>query len=416
MRYRRLLSAVIVIGGCSAAAADWPQFRGPTGQGTAPQLQLPDQWSATENIAWKTQIPGEGWSSPVLVGQRIYLTTAVPQGNDHLLRVVAVEADSGKLLWNTEVFRQEGNEAPSIHSKNSHASPTPVVDGRRIYAHFGHQGIACLDLSGKVLWRNTDHRYHPVHGNGGSPALVGRTVVFSVDGRDEAMVIAVDRETGKTLWKTERGSTADKKFSFSTPLVINVGGHQQIISPGSNIVCALDARTGKEIWRVRYDGYSVIPRPVFGHGKIYISTGYNTPQVLAIRVDGRGDVTDTHVEWQLERGAPHTPSLLLVGDELYMVSDRGVATCVDAHTGQVHWQERLGGNYSASPVYAGGLIYFQSEEGDATVIRAGTDFQLVANNSVGERTLASYALGDQAIFVRSAEHLFRIEEDDKVTR
>lgn len=416
MQYRRLLSAVVVMGLCSAAAADWPEFRGPNGQGTAPQLQLPDQWTATENVAWKTKIPGEGWSSPVLVGQRLYLTTAVPEGNDHSLRVLAVEADSGRLLWNTGVFRQAGSEAPSIHTKNSHASPTPVVDEGRIYAHFGHEGIACLDLSGKVLWRHTEHRYHPVHGNGGSPALVGRAVVFSVDGRDEAMVIAVDRETGKTLWKTDRGSTADKKFSFSTPLVIEVGGQQQIISPGSDMVYALDARTGEEIWRVRYDGYSVIPRPVLGHGKIYISTGYNTPQVLAIRVDGRGDVTDTHVEWQLERGAPHTPSMLLVGDELYMVSDRGVATCVDAHTGKVHWQERLGGNYSASPVYAGGKIYFQNEEGDATVIRAGTDFQLVAKNSVGERTLASYALGDQVIFLRSAEHLFRIEEDDNVTR
>jgi outer membrane protein assembly factor BamB len=394
-------------------AEDWPEFRGPTGQGLVREGGLPTAWGPSKNVVWKQSIPGAGWSSPVVVEGRIYLTTSVPVENsptrDQSLRALCLDAKSGRTLWDREVMRENGATAPGIHGKNSHASPTPLVYGGRLYVHFGHQGTACLDLAGKVLWRNTSLGYAPVHGNGGSPILVGDALVFSGDGADKQFLAALDRNTGKVLWKTDRNNEADRKFSFSTPLLITVAGKQQIISPASGMVGAYDPRTGREIWRVRYEGYSVIPRPVFGHGLVYICTGYNTPSLLAIRPDGQGDVTRTHVAWTVRRHAPHTPSPLLVGDELYLVSDWGIASCLDAKTGHVHWQERLGGAYSASPVHAGDKIYFQSEDGVGTVLKAGRRFEVVAKNAMEERTLASYAAVNGALFLRTAKHLYRIE-------
>jgi outer membrane protein assembly factor BamB len=394
------------------AAADWPEFRGPTGQGLV-SGSLPLQWSATENVAWKKSIPGHGWSSPVLSDGRLFVTTAVPASGQSAklsLRVIALDATSGRLLWDVEVFGIESGKAPGIHSKNSNASPTPVVAGNKLYVHFGHHGTACLDLQGSVLWRSTELSYSPVHGNGGSPVLAGSALVFSCDGAAKPFVAALDKDSGKVLWRTERETSAKKKFSFSTPLVITVNGRKQVISPGSGAVCAYDPTTGREIWRVRYgEGYSVVPRPVFGHGLIYLSSGFDHPVVMAIRPDGQGDVTDTHVAWTLSKGGPNTPSLLLVGEDLYVVSDGGIASCVEARTGKVRWQERLGGNYSASPLHAAGKIYFTNEEGTTVVVGAGETFNKLAANSLGERTLASAAAAADALFIRTENHLYRIK-------
>lgn len=324
---------------------------------------------------------------------------------------MCLDQATGKSVWNVEVFGGEG-AASRIHNKNSHASPTPVVADGRIYVHFGHQGTACLDLDGRVVWRNTELEYPPLHGNGGSPILAGDALIFSCDGLSEPFVVALHKQTGKVLWKTRRETTAKKKFSFSTPLLITVKGQPQVVSPGSGAVCAYDPTDGRELWRARYnEGYSVVPRPVFGHGMIFISTGYDTASVLAIRVDGSGDVTDTHVAWTLKRGAPNTPSLLLVGEDLFMVSDGGIASCVEARTGKVHWQERVGGNYSASPIHANGRIYFQNEEGGTVVIKAARTFEKLAGNQLGERTLASMAVGPDALFIRTEHHLFKIREN-----
>jgi outer membrane protein assembly factor BamB len=392
-------------------AEDWPEFRGPTGQGISASTHLPTQWGPDRNT-WKVTIPGQGWSSPVVVGGRVYLTTSVPTPNnprDLSLRVLCLDAAAGKTLWDLEVLRENGTRSPRIHTKNSHASPTPLVRGQRLFVHFGHQGTACLDTDGKVLWRNTSLTYAPVHGNGGSPILVDDALVFSADGGDQRFVAALDVNTGKVLWKTERTNEVQKTFSFSTPLLIDVKGQKQIVSPGSNVVSALDPATGREIWRVHYDGYSVIPRPVYGHGLVFLSTGYNTPSLLAIRPDGKGDVTATHIAWKARQGAPHTPSLLLVGDELYMVSDGGQASCLDARTGRVHWQKRIGNAYSASPLFGDGKIYFQSEDGVGTVIEAGREFKLLARNPLEERSLASYAVADGSLFIRTEKHLYRID-------
>jgi outer membrane protein assembly factor BamB len=394
-------------------ADDWPEFRGPTGQGLLPSGSLPTEWDPTKNVAWKQEIPGKGWSSPIIVNGRVYLTTAVPikdsATKDLALEALCLDAKTGKTVWETKVFQQDGAKAPSIQPKNSHASPTPLVSGDRLYAHFGHMGTACLDLDGNVVWRNDTIKYAPVHGNGGTPIVVDDLLIFSCDGGDKRFVVALDRGTGQVRWQTDRDVNVARKFSFSTPLLITVNGQKQVISPASNVVSALDPATGKEIWRVRYNGYSVIPRPVYGHGLVFIATGYEAPTVMAIRPDGHGDVTDTHVAWTIRKNAPHTPSLLLLGDELYMVSDGGMASCVEAKTGKVHWQESLERHYSASPLAADGKIYFQSEEGVGTVIKAGKQFELVAKNDLGERSLASFAAADGALFIRTEKNLYRIE-------
>ena len=392
-------------------ADDWPEFRGPTGAGIAENVKLPLSWSGTKNVAWKQPIPGKGWSSPVVKDQKIYLTTAVPsEDGGQSLRALCLEVSTGKINWEKEVIQAAAEISKAIHGKNSHASATPIVNGQRLFVHFGHQGTACLDLDGNIIWRNTDLKYNPVHGNGGSPILVDNLLIFSCDGGDNRFVAALDSKTGKVAWQTERGGESQKKFSFSTPLLITINGRKQLISPGSDFACAYNPADGKEIWRVRYDGYSVIPRPVFGHGLVFICTGYNTPSLVAVRPDAQGDVTDSHIQWQAKKAVPHTSSLLLHESELYMVSDGGIASCLDAKSGKVHWQERLGGNYSSSPILAGDRIYFLSEDGVASVVQVGKQFKVLAKNPIGERTLASYAVADGALFLRTEKHLYRIQE------
>ncbi len=390
-------------------AEDWPEFRGPTGQGLVLSGKLPTTWNQDTNIAWKQKIPGKGWSSPVVARGRVYLTSAVPgDEGDQSLRALCVDAAKGNILWNKEVFQHDSANSPNIHSKNSHASPTPLVREGKLFVHFGHQGTACLDLDGKVLWRNTTLRYAPVHGNGGSPILVDDTLVFSCDGSDERFIVALNTSDGSVRWKTTRIVEAYKKFSFCTPLLIEVDRRRQIISPGSNVVSAYDPADGKEIWWVRYNGYSVVPRPVYGHGLVFVCTGYERPSLLAIRPNGKGDVTNTHVVWKTSKAVPLTPSLLLNDKELYMISDNGVASCLDAQTGTVHWQQRLGGNFSASPLLADEKLYFQSEEGTGVVLQAGKVFKLAAKNALDERSLASPAAADGSLFIRTEEHLYRI--------
>jgi outer membrane protein assembly factor BamB len=398
----------------AVSARDWPEFRGPDGQGISNARNVPVNWSSSSNIVWRAEIPGRGWSSPVLRRGRLYVTSAVmpAENGNPSLRALCLDAGNGKILWDTEVFVHTGSTY--IHNKNSHASPTPLVEGDRLYVHFGHQGTACLDLDGKVLWRNTSLKYSPIHGSGGSPILVDEALIFSCDGASDPFVAALNKKTGQVRWKTARSFNAKKKFSFSTPLLINVNGRSQMVSPSSGAVYAYDPKDGRELWRVRYpEGYSVVPRPVFGHGLLFISTAFDSPEVIAIRPDGQGDVTDTHVVWRLAKGAPKTPSMLLVGDELYFVSDGGIATCVDARSGRVNWAERVGGNYSASPLLADGRIYLQNEEGIGVVLSPGKKFEQLARNSLGERTLASYAVTDGALFIRTEAHLYCVSNVNK---
>jgi len=395
------------------AASDeaWTEFRGPSGQGHSSATGLPLEWSPTTNVAWKQAIPGNGWSSPVISQGRVYVTTSVTDPDAApSLRTLCLDITNGHLIWETEVFAAGETKKQPIHKKNSEASPTPIIEGDRIYVHFGHHGTACLDRDGRILWRNQQIDYDPEHGNGGSPALVGNLLVFNADGAARPQVVALDTKSGEVRWTTARSVESKQTFSFSTPLLITVKGRPQIITPGSGAVAALDPKNGREIWQVRYgSGFSVIPRPVFAHGLVFVATGYGRADLLAIRPEGEGDLTDTQVAWRVTKGAPLTPSVVVVGDELYAIADIGLASCFDARTGKLHWQERIEGNYSASPLAADGRIYFQNENGTATVVRASREFARLAVNRLEERTLASYAVAEGALFIRTATQLYRIQ-------
>jgi outer membrane protein assembly factor BamB len=396
-----------------APGENWAEFRGPTGQGLSSTKGLPIRWDREKNVTWKQRIPGKGWSQPVIYDGRIYMTTAVSESDgdagNQSLRVLCLDAKSGKIIWNKEVFYQDASKTQPIHPKNSHASPSPLIDGKSLFVHYGTNGTARLDLDGNIIWRSHELKYDPRHGNGGSPVLTGELLILSCDGHDVQFVVGLERKSGKVRWKTSRPGNVDRGFSFTTPLLIEVAGRQQVVSPGSDSVCAYDPRDGREIWRVRYDGYSVVPRPLYAHGLVFVCTGWNTPFVLAIQPDGEGDVTDTKVVWKTKAGAPRSTAPIVVGDEIYFVSDKGVASCLDARTGEAHWQGRLGGNHSAAPIHADGKIYFQSEEGEGIVLVAGEEFKVLSRNPLEERTLTAYAISGKALFIRSLEHLFRIE-------
>jgi len=380
---------------------DWPQFRGPEGQGHASARNLALEWSETKNIVWKVPIPGNGWSSPVIQGDRIWLTTAVDEGRS--LRAICLRRKDGSILYDLEVFRQE--EVGPIHSKNSHASPTAVLEGDRIYVHFGAFGSACLRTDGTILWK-TQLQYEHRHGPASSPVLFQDVLIYNCDGTDIQFVTALDKYTGKVRWKKLR----EGRMSYSTPLTIDVEGKPQVVSTGGDQVVTYDPRSGEEIWWLRYDGFSLVPRPVYGLGLVFICSGYGAPVLYAIRPDGKGDVTKSHVAWSVRRGVPLNPSPLLIGTELYLISDRGIASCLDGKTGKIYWQERLGGQFSASPIYADDRIYCLNEEGETTVIRPGTEFKKLRTNQLAGRTLSSMSVHGRAIYLRTDHHLYRIEK------
>jgi outer membrane protein assembly factor BamB len=400
---RITLALLLALTGFAVRAEEWPQFRGPTGQGHSAERGLPLEWSESQNVIWKTPVPGLGWSSPVVAGGRVWLTSAVRERNDASLRALAYDLETGTEAVNVEVFRIRN--AALLNAKNSHASPMPIVSGDRVYVHFGAEGTAALTTAGEIVWK-ARVPFVNQHGSGGSPVVYDDLLIFSCDGWDAAFVVALDTRTGKVRWKTNRRYPADQ--AYSTPLVIRVADRDQVVSVGAYRAAAYEPRSGKEIWRVSYrDGFSNVPRPVYGHGLVYIATGFQQPSLIAVRADGTGDVT-RQIAWTQQRAAPLTPSPLLVDDVLYTVSDIGIAAALDARTGVPHWQQRLGGNYSASPVSADGRIYFLSEEGLTTVIAPGTEFRVLARNQLDGTTLASMAVSGGSIFVRSDRYLYRI--------
>jgi outer membrane protein assembly factor BamB len=400
---QRVLPLLFVLTAFAVSAEDWPEFRGPTGQGHSAERGLPLEWSESRNVMWKARVPGLGWSSPVVAGGRVWVTSAIKERGGSL-RALAFDLETGRELVNAEVFRTRS--ADPLNAKNSLASPTPIVEGDRVYVHFGADGTAALTTSGETVWK-VRLPYESQHGSGGSPVLYGDLLIFSADGSDRAFVIALEKQTGKTRWKTSRRQPSDQ--AYSTPLVIRVGDRDEIVSVGAFRAAAYEPESGKEIWRVGYgDGFSNVPRPVYGHGLVYIATGFQQPSLIAVRPDGTGDVTRTHVAWTLRRGAPLTPSPLLVGDELYIVNDGGIVSCLDATTGETRWQQRLDGNFSASPVFADGRIYFVSEEGVTTVILPGKEFRKLATSRLDGATLASMAVSAGSIFIRTDTHLYRI--------
>lgn len=382
-------------------AQEWPEFRGPGGQGHSDERGLPVTWSETKNVKWKVALPGKGWSSPAIQGERIWLTAATEDGKS--LRALCLDAKTGALLLNLELFRLKSLGA--LNAKNSLASPTPVLDGDKVYVHFGAHGTACLTQAGEVVWKTRLDYDNGQHGPGGSPVIYDDLLIVSCDGLDVQYVVALDKLTGKTRWRKYRQSYQ----AYTTPLIVRLPAGDQVISPGAFRAVAYEPRTGKELWQVRYgEGFSNVPRPVYGNGLVYICSGFQEASLLAVRVDGRGDVTKSHLAWSLNRGIPRTPSPLLVGEELYFVSDNGIASCVDAKTGTEHWRARLGGEYSASPLYADGRIYFLNEAGESVVIAPGKEFKQLARNQLDGPTLASMAVAGGSLFIRSQTHLYRL--------
>jgi outer membrane protein assembly factor BamB len=407
------LLAWLVLALCQSvvsAGENWPQFRGPDGQGHADAAGLPIEWSESRNIAWKTALPGEGWSSPVIWGERIWMTAALDHGKS--LHALCVDRSSGRLVHNVEVFRV-ANPA-SINAKNSYASPSPVIEEGRLYVHFGTYGTACLASdSGKMLWKNDELHLDHKEGPGSSPILFEDFLIVNCDGMDVQFVVALDKHTGRIAWKTNRSgepdSDPDRRKAYSTPLIVSAAGRDQLISTGANQVISYDPRTGAEWWKVRFKGFSNVARPIVSEGLVLVTTDFARPQLWAIRPDGSGDVSETHVVWRIMKQAGGNPSPLAVGTGLYMVTNRGVGSGVDARTGEILWTERLGGDYSASPLAADGRVYISSEEGTTFVLEPGSTYKLLATNQLEGRIMASAAVAGRAIYLRTDTHLYRIE-------
>src|SRR5499427_1573841 len=380
------------------AGDNWPQFRGPEGTGHSDARDLPLNWSETNNVVWKTPIHDRGWSSPVIYGDQIWLTTATQDGRK--LYAVCVDRVTGRVVQDLKLF--EVAQPQYAHPFNTYASPTPVIEEGRVYVTFGAPGTACIDTkSFKVLWERRDF-----------------------DGSDHQFVVALDKETGKTIWLTKRSidfqdvdangkiaADGDLRKAFATPHVARINGRWELISLGAKAAYSYDPLTGKELWRVEERAqHSASTRPVIGHGMIFFPTGFSAGQLFAVRTGGNGLITDTHVAWKFKRGVSNKPSILLIDDLIYMINDTGIASCVEAKTGELVWQKRIGGEYSASPVYADGKIWLFSEDGKTTVIRPGRAFESLAENRLDEGFLASPAIAGKAFYLRTRTHLYRIEK------
>ena len=396
------------------AGEHWRQFRGWGGDGHTSSVHLPLVWSETKNITWKTSIHDRGWSSPVIWGDQVWLTTATANGRK--LFAVCVDKNSGKIVYDLHLF--DVAKPMRITKDNTYATPTPVIDEGRVVLHFGTYGTACLDnATGKVLWKRRDLNCDHEAGAGpaSSPTLVEGKVVVHVDGRDVQYIIALDITTGKTVWKTPRSLDYSSfpihhRKAYSMPALVPRGEGWQIVSPAGRGLYAYDPETGKELWHMRHRGWSVAPRPVSGHGLVFATVDRDRPELWAIRLDGTGDVTDTHIAWRSNRSMPQRCSPLLVGDLLFVVNRGGIATCLEAKTGEVVWKERLKGAYSASPIHAKGRIYLFNEEGLTTVIRPMRKLEVIASNALAKQPfMATPAVDGDAFIMRTGGHLYRVE-------
>jgi outer membrane protein assembly factor BamB len=418
----RIIPAFLLILHCLIVQAgdQWPQFRGPDGNGHSDSRDLPLNWSETQNVAWKTPIHDRGWSSPVIYGDQIWLTTASADGRK--LYALCIDRETGRIIRDLKLFEVE--QPQYAHPFNTYASPTPVIESGRVYITFGSPGTAGIDTrSFKVLWERRDIECNHFRGAGSSPIIFRDLLIMHFDGSDHQFVTALDKRTGKTVWQTKRSidfqdlepngkpaADGDFRKAFATPHVAMIDGRWELISLGAKAAYGYDPLTGRELWRLEERAqHSASTRPVLGHGMIFYPTGFSAGQLFAVRTGGKGLITDTHVVWKVKRGVSNKPSILLIDDLIYMVGDAGIASCIDARTGDVVWQQRIGGEYSASPVYAGGRIWFFSEDGKTTVIKTGRKFEMLAENRLDEGFLASPAIAGRAFYLRSRTHLYRIE-------
>jgi outer membrane protein assembly factor BamB len=422
----------------AAAEPDWPQWRGPAGQGHAPAARdLPVTWSETDNVAWKTPLAGRGWSSPVIGDGRIWVTTAIEReaspeeraralaGNrmagqmevsgSVTIRAVCLEEAGGEILHDVELFTI--SDPQPIHKLNSFASPSPVLAGERLYCHCGDFGAACLDAaSGEVRWRNRELRLNHENGPGSTPVVWQDKLIVHLDGSDVQSIAAYDTATGTLAWQTPRSGTLrddpQLKKAYGTPLILPLEGRDVVLSPAADWLYAYDPATGRELWKLSYGvlGFSIVPRPVTAGGLLFMSTSFMQPELLAVKL--AGVATAPEIVWREKKGAPTMSSVLVVDGLVFMVSDKGVATCLDAASGERLWSERLGGNFSSSPLYADGRIYVGNRDGDTFVIRPGRGFDLLATNSLDGAIFATPAAVGRAIYLRTETALYRLEQPE----
>jgi len=413
------------------AAENWPEFRGPRGDGTSADTGLPLTWSETNHIKWKTAIHGKAWSSPVVWKNQVWCTTASEDGRQ--LYAITVDLETGKLSRDQLLFEVE--KPQFAHQFNSYGSPSPAVEEGRVYITFGSPGTACLDTAtGQVLWERRDFVCNHYRGAGSSPILHGNLVFINYDGSDHQFVVALDKKTGKTVWQKDRSmdykdlgpdgkpeSEGDWRKAFATCQVSMIDGQATLLSQGAKGFYAYEPATGDELWRIEErTSHSAGTRPVVGHGLVFVPTGWSQGQVLAIHPGKKGEVLDVNaptppegqlqVAWRTKRNVPKKPSLLLVDDLLYAIDDNGVATCWEAETGKVIWNERIGGNFSAAPIAADGRIYFCNEEGRTTAVALGREFKKLAENKLDSGFMASPAVAGHSLLLRSRTDLYRIED------
>ncbi|MBY0232956.1 MAG: PQQ-binding-like beta-propeller repeat protein, partial [Gemmataceae bacterium] len=389
---------------CPAIRADdtWPQFRGPRGSGVSPAKGLPTEWSETKNAKWKTAIHGAGWSSPVILGKNVWLTTATEDGKERY--AVAIDRDTGKIVHDVKVFDVEKNPYTFVKGFNTHASPSAAVEEGRVYVHFGSAGTACLEAgTGKILWTRDDLKCDHFRGPGSSPILWEDLLILVFDGFDKQYVTALDKKDGKTAWETPRSidyrtDNGDAKKAYCTPRVIDVDGKPQLVAPAAAGTMAYDPRTGKELWQVRHGGMNAATPPQWGHGLAYVTIGAGST-LVAVKPGKEKP------EWTA-KDAPSRPSPVLLGDLLFLVNDTGTARCLDAKTGKEEWKRRVGGNYYSSPVVADGHLFVFDRDGKGHVLTADREGKIVATNKLDGKVNATPAIAGKALYVRTDTHLY----------
>jgi len=385
----------------SEAMRQWPAFRGPTGQGHARQADLPLEWNKEgRNIVWRVKVPGKGNSSPVVWGDRIFLTSADDNGQERA--VLCFSRVDGKLLWTAKA--PPTPPEPGVRDKNGYASATPVTDGERIISFLGSCGILCHDFQGQLLWRYELPDVRTMHGTASSPVLYkGLVILLQDQDQGQTVFLALDRKTGQKVWQGKRG----KGTTWSTPVIVQVGNRDELLIAGQKTVKGYDPNTGNELWTLSGPTHEVIPMIVVGKDLIYSASGRNGP-TIALRPGGEGDITQTGLVWRSPRSGPHVPTPILVGDLLYMFNDMGIATCLEADTGSLIWQERIDDCFCASPLAAGDRIYVPGESGVTYVVKAGRRLEVLARNDMGEPILASLAAVDSQLVLRTASELVLI--------
>lgn len=430
-----LLSAIALLA-TTAGAANWPQWRGPNGSGVSTEKNLPAEWNANRNIKWKTPIAGRGHSSPVVWGNKIFLTTAIEGdvvpgakavthlveggkeflhpdsiGADrkHTFKVICLNADTGKVLWEQTAF--DGTPYDNRHRKSSYAASTPATDGRLVYAFFGTEGLFAYDMNGKLAWKADLGKLGTVGmGTGTSPILHENLVIVQCDEEngEASFVVAVDKKTGKEAWRTPR----KVQVSWATPILVAGAKRTELITSGTETVIAYDPATGKELWRHKGVASNAIPSPVANQEMVFISAGFPAKVVMAINLGASGDLGET-VVWKYAKGTGYVPSPILYGDYLYLTTDRGILTCLDAKTGEVKYEGGripIPATFTASPIAFEGKILLTSEDGDTFVVKAGPKHEILGTNSVGEPVYASPAVADGKIFIRGEKNMYCVQQ------